>query len=73
MEISISVTPNSKKAEVVQLDNSTYRVKVDAPAVEGKANKRLIEILADYFNVSKSSISVVRGNKGRKKLIKISL
>jgi hypothetical protein len=46
---------------------------VDAPALEGKANKRLIEIIAEHFNVSKSSIKILKGFKNRNKIIEINI
>ena len=71
MQISVIVVPNSKKFEVVKIDEENYKIRVDAPAVGGKANKRLVEILSVYFDVNKSCISIIRGNKTRKKIIKI--
>ncbi len=73
MEICITVTPNSKKFEVIKIDDKNYRVRVDAPATGGRANKRLIEILSYFFDVPRGSVSIVRGSKGRKKIIKIDL
>ena len=73
MEISVTVVPNSKKFEVIRIDKKSYRIRVDATPVGGKANKRLIEILSVYFNVNKSSISIKRGIKSRKKIININV
>ena len=44
---------------------------MDAPPVEGKANSRLITILSDYFNVPKSSITIVKGSLSKRKVIEI--
>jgi hypothetical protein len=71
MKISINVIPNSKTSEVIKIDESNYKVRVDAPASEGKANKLLIEILAEHFNVSKSSIKILKGYKNRNKIVSI--
>lgn len=71
MEIGVLVSVNSRQARVEKLDDKNYRISVDAKAVEGKANLRLIQILADYFKVPKSSIRIVRGAKSRKKLIEV--
>jgi len=73
MEISVTVVPNSKKFEVIRIDKKSYRIRVDATPVGGKANKRLIEILSVYFDVNKSSISIKRGIKSRKKIININV
>jgi uncharacterized protein (TIGR00251 family) len=71
MRINVLVTTNSKHSEVVRIDEGNYRVRIDAPAVEGKANKRLIEIISEHFNVPKSSIKILRGLKNRNKTINI--
>jgi len=73
MEILVTVVPNSKKIEVIRIDKKNYKIRVDAPPVGGKANKKLIEILSYYFNVSESSISIKRGIKSRKKIININI
>ncbi len=72
MKLTVSVVPNSRKAEVVKISDTSYKVKVDAPPVDGKANSRLIAILADYFNVPKSSINIVKGSLKRRKVIEIN-
>ncbi len=70
MLVKVRVTPNAKRARVLQEDDGLH-VWVDAPAVEGKANRRLVEILAKHFGVRKSEIRIVRGEKGRKKVIEV--
>ena len=71
MIISVYVIANSKIPEIVKISEKSYKIKVDAIASEGRANKRLIEILSDYFNVSRSSISILKGLKSKNKIIEI--
>jgi len=73
MNITVNVIPNSKNPEIIRVSENNYKVRVDAPPLENKANKRLIEILAEHFNVSKSSISIIRGLKSKNKTVKIDL
>ncbi len=70
MLVEVRVTPNARRAKVVQ-EGDGLHVWVDAPAVEGKANRRLVEILAKHFGVRKSKIRIVRGEKGRRKVIEV--
>ncbi|MDE1865740.1 MAG: DUF167 domain-containing protein [Candidatus Micrarchaeota archaeon] len=70
--ISVAVIPNSKSALISKIGDTEYRVKVDAKAVGGKANERLVEILADHFSVRKSSVRIVKGALGRNKTVEIS-
>lgn len=66
----VRVTPNAKKAAIVQ-DGGILKVKVDAPPRDGEANKRLIKILAEYFEVAPSCVSIVSGFSSRDKMIEI--
>ncbi len=71
MRINIKVTPNAKVPELVKLDDLNYRVKVNARASEGKANLRLVEMLADYFDVPKSHVLILHGLNSREKVVEI--
>ncbi len=73
MRISIAVTANSKAPAVVKVDDENYKVRVNAPALEGRANVRLIEILADHFGVPKSRIKILRGLSSRKKTVDVEM
>ena len=68
--VEVRVTPNAKRARVEETEDG-LRVWVDAPAVEGRANKRLLEILAKHFGVKKNKIKIIKGEKGRKKVIEV--
>lgn len=76
MKINIHITPNAKRSEVIGEDldlfgGKTLKVKVSAPPIEGKANKELIKILSEYFDVPKSQISILVGDKSRNKIVEI--
>jgi uncharacterized protein (TIGR00251 family) len=71
MMITIKASPNAKKPVIKKINETLYEVRIDAPPDKGKANVRLIELLADYLKLSKSSIRIVRGHKGRNKIVEI--
>ena len=71
MRIQVKVIPNSKEAKVEKESEGVLRVRVDAPTKEGKANKRLIELLAEYFSKPKSSVRIVKGLSSRNKVVEI--
>ncbi len=64
--IEIKVVPNAKRNEF-----KNGKVYLTAPAVEGKANRALIEFLAEYYGVRKSRVKIIRGLKSRNKVIQI--
>jgi uncharacterized protein (TIGR00251 family) len=70
MKVSVTVKPNSKVEEVVSsLDGLIVRVK--EPPKEGKANKAIINLIAGFYNVPRSSVSIVSGSGARKKIVEI--
>ncbi|MBI2076480.1 MAG: DUF167 domain-containing protein [Candidatus Aenigmarchaeota archaeon] len=73
MILSVKAIPNSKKAEIRQIAENNYIVKLDAQPEKGKANLRLIEALSEYFKIPKSSIKIVKGHKSRNKIIEIAV
>jgi uncharacterized protein (TIGR00251 family) len=73
MLIRVYVTPNAREARVVKVSDDYFEVRVDEMAVGGRANKRLLEILAEHFKVQKSRISILKGTKTRDKLVQVIL
>ncbi len=71
MLIEIKVVPNSKKRELILEEGGRIKVKLTAPPVNGKANKELVEVLSEYFGVPKRNVTIVKGEYGRKKLVKV--
>jgi uncharacterized protein (TIGR00251 family) len=72
MIIRVRVIPNAVRSEVVGRIGSTVRVKVAAPAIDGKANAELTTFLAEFFEVKNRSVKIVRGQKGKEKTVEIS-
>jgi hypothetical protein len=48
-----------------------YKVSVKEAPVAGKANKAIIEALADYFNTAKSRVCLVSGESSKQKIFEI--
>ncbi|MBI4397084.1 MAG: YggU family protein [Elusimicrobia bacterium] len=72
MIIRVRVIPNAHRSEVVGRIGSTVRVKVAAPAIDGKANAELVSFLSDFFEVKNRGVKIVRGQKGKEKTIEIN-
>jgi uncharacterized protein len=68
MNISVRVIPGSKRVEVKSADGA-LKVYLTKPAVEGKANAQLIEVLADYFKLRKYQIKIKQGSNSRNKIV----
>jgi uncharacterized protein (TIGR00251 family) len=70
--VRATIKPNSSKGPLVEaLDDGTLQLYVRAPAVEGKANKAAIELLAKHFGVPKSAVRLTAGATSRFKRFEI--
>jgi uncharacterized protein (TIGR00251 family) len=67
----VTVKPQAKQETVTELADNRYVIAVRAPAKDGKANARLVELLAEHFHTAKSHIRILRGQSARKKLLEI--
>lgn len=69
--LRVHVVPNAKIDKVVGDHGGAIKIKLRAPAVEGKANAALISFLAERLNVPERTIVLLRGQKSRDKVIRI--
>jgi len=74
--LNIKVTPNSKfnRVEGVELndkDQVCLKVKVSAQPQDGKANMAVIIILAEFYKLPKSIITISSGWTSRSKTVTI--
>ncbi|MGW6724542.1 DUF167 domain-containing protein [Nocardia sp. NPDC055029] len=64
--VRATIKPNSRKGPLVEIaDDGTLTLYVRAPAVEGKANRAAIELLAEHFGVAKSAVRLTGGATSR--------
>ena len=75
VRLYIRLSPRSKRegTEGVFDDGTRKRLKiaVNAPPVDGKANKAVIELLAEKFRLPKSAFSIITGTTDRNKTLLI--
>ena len=65
------VVPNAKIDKVVGEHSGAIKIKLRAPAVEGKANAALIVFLAERLKVPARTTVLLRGHKSRDKIVRI--
>ena len=69
--IEVLVKPGSKKGPLVEVIDAGLVVYLREKAHDGEANEALIRLLAKHFDVAKSQIEIVRGQKSHRKVVKI--
>ena len=71
MKITVKVKPNSKENGVEEIGPHHLLIKVKAPPREDKANREVVETLAEHLHVPKSRLSIVAGRRSKQKVIEI--
>lgn len=69
--IAVRVQPRAKRTEVVGERGDAVVIRITAPPVDGKANAALCAFVADRAGVAKGAVSVIRGESGRDKLLRV--
>lgn len=69
--LRVAVTPGGAKDALAGLAEDRLRVRLRAKAVEGRANAALTDFLADRLGLKARQVTIVSGDKSRKKTIRI--
>ena len=70
-QLKIRVIPNAKKNSFAGYREGELVLRLNAPAIEGKANKAAVEFVSRYFSVPRSAVLLVGGERSRHKILQI--
>ncbi|ABS76554.1 YggU family protein [Coxiella burnetii] len=69
--LTVYIQPGAKQTQISGKHGEHIKIRLQAPPTEGKANKALIDFLAQRLKLNPSSITIIRGEKARLKTIAI--
>ncbi|MFM2344020.1 MAG: hypothetical protein RLZZ210_629 [Pseudomonadota bacterium] len=69
--VNIQAVPNSNVNSIIGVHGEAIKVRIQAPAIEGKANKALIIFLAKQLNIKQNSIEIISGETNKYKRVKV--
>jgi uncharacterized protein len=69
--VAVHVQPGARRSEVVGRHGDALKVRVHAPAAEGKANAAVVRLLASTLGVAPSAVVLVRGATARSKRFRV--
>jgi uncharacterized protein (TIGR00251 family) len=70
--LELKTIPNAPRDEIVGWLGAALKVKVRAPALEGRANVALQEFLAEQLGVPRRSVTLLHGDKSRQKVVAVA-
>ena len=69
--LAVRVQPNARRDEIIGPHGTRLRIRLTAPAREGKANAHLVRYLAGRFGVSRRQVVLLAGERAREKRLRI--
>lgn len=69
--LDINVSPKSSRSTIIVSEDSSVKVYLQSPPVDGKANKECVALFSKKLKIPKSSILIRKGEKGKKKQLLI--
>src|SRR5438445_2231911 len=70
--LSLRVQPRASRKAVVGWTGDTLNIRLTALPVEGAANAACLKFLADLLDLPQSQLEILRGERSRQKVIRIS-
>jgi uncharacterized protein len=70
--LAVRVIPRARRAGAAGMRDGALLVRLNAPPVDGAANAELIALLADALGVARSAVTIVTGQRGRSKRVRIT-
>jgi len=70
--LELKIIPNAPRSEIVGWLGAALKVKIHAPALEGRANDALLDFLAGELSLPRRNLTLLRGEKSRQKVIRIT-
>ena len=69
--MAVRVQPRASRDEIVGEMNGALKIRLQAPAVEDRANEALVEFLARLLKTPKSAVRILSGQRNRSKRLEI--
>jgi uncharacterized protein len=70
-QLKIRVIPNAKRNQLTGYREGELILRLNAPPIEGKANKAAVDFVSQYFGVPRSAVRLVGGERSRHKIFQI--
>lgn len=73
MYIHAKVIADAKKEDLKKLKKDHFAISVKEPAERNMANKRVVELLANYFKLLPNQVRIINGHQSPSKLLVVDI
>jgi uncharacterized protein (TIGR00251 family) len=71
LKLTVHVQPNARTSGVAGAYGDALKIRIAAPAVDGKANDALVKFIAVLLGVPPAAVVLTNGSHGRRKILEI--
>ena len=71
VNLSVQISANARHSEIVGWVGDRLKIRIKAPAVDGKANAELLRFLSETLDVRQNCVHILRGETAKLKVISI--
>jgi len=71
VSFAVRVQPRASKNEIAGVMGGALKIRLQAPALENRANEALVEFLAHLLKTPKAAVRILSGDRSRTKRIEI--
>jgi uncharacterized protein (TIGR00251 family) len=69
--VTVKVHPRAKRSGITGRLGEAYKLDLNAPPVDGKANEECVRYFAELAGVPRASVRIVRGVTSRLKVVEV--
>jgi len=73
MFIKVKVIIESKKENLVKVDKDHFKISLKEKAEQNLANIKVIELIANYFEIRNKNVRIISGHHRSNKILEINL
>ncbi|HOS88184.1 MAG TPA: DUF167 domain-containing protein [Candidatus Pacearchaeota archaeon] len=71
MFIKVKAFPQSREQKIIEKEENFFEIYVREKPIQNQANQAVLKVLAEYFNIPKDNIKLVKGFQERNKIFLI--
>jgi len=68
MFIKVKAFPQSREQKIIEKEENFFEIYVREKPIQNQANQAVLKVLAEYFNIPKDNIKLVKGFQERNKI-----
>ncbi len=69
--IRVRAFPDAKKEYIEEVEQHVLRIFVREPAKDNRANRKILDLISDFYTIPKNKLRMISGHHGMSKMIEV--